>query len=65
MREMSFSERLNEWLKEQGKEPISPEIADILDRAAKDTLNDLEEYREEIVAVGQFLTELTGQTEEK
>ena len=51
---MSFSERFNEWLIAKGKEPVDPEMAKILDLAARDTLEDLREHKEEIVAATQF-----------
>lgn len=58
----SFSERFNEWLRSQGKEPVSEELAEILDTAARETLEDLRESRDQIVKAGQFfMAELTGQ----
>lgn len=59
----TFSERFNEWMAEQGKEPVSPDLTGILDKAAKAALDDLREYEEQLVKAGQFfMAELTGQT---
>lgn len=59
----SFSDRFNEWLIEQGKEPVSDELASVINSAAKDTLEDMKMNKEVIIKALQFfMAELTGQT---
>jgi len=45
---MSFSERLNRWLEEQGKEPWPPEICAALDKAAAECRQELEQNKSKL-----------------
>jgi len=56
---MSFSERLNRWLAEQGREPLPPEICTALDKAAVATLKELKRDKDKLVReIREFMAAL-------
>ena len=46
---MGFGEKFNEWLIEQGKEPVSEELAELMSDAMKQTIADMRRDMPKIV----------------